>query len=185
MVDTTSLLCIHCLGGLYPLTSEERVCNYVLRMKIKFLIKEKRYVSWKMTNVFSSRFLLFRVWSMASSGILLEIQNLKPHPDVLNQNWPFQSFPRGSGHTLEFEKHCPRWFEPVSLSTGQRWGGTFLGNVGPSLLRQKTAQRHNIAYGRTNSVAQVPGGSGDTLLVLHQIICPLNSSWMLKWAPPH
>lgn len=92
------------------------------------------------TNVFSSRLLLFGVWSLASPGTLFEIQNLKPCPDLLNQNqnWPFKSFLRGSGHTPSFEKYCLKRLDSVSLSAGQCWGGNFLGNARPSWLSSGT-----------------------------------------------
>lgn len=37
---------------------------------------------------------------MALSGTLLEIQNLKPRPDLLNQNWPLQVSPG------DLDTHC-------------------------------------------------------------------------------
>lgn len=34
------------------------------------------------------------------------MQNLRPHPDLLNQNLHLTRFPRGYISTPEFEKHC-------------------------------------------------------------------------------
>lgn len=168
MVGTISLCCTHCLGVYIHPLQRQRVCNYVSRMRMRFLAKEKKKkgsVSRRMTNVFSSRPLL----DPLSPGTLLEIQNLNPCPDLLNQNWPFKSLPRESGHTLYFEKHCPRLLDSVFLSTGQRWGRTFVGSARPSLLKsgpgndvgegKRQPRGLMYPYVRKNSEAQVIGDS--------------------------
>lgn len=49
--------------------------------------------------------LLLKVWSLGTFGELLEMQTVKPHPDLLKQNLHFHEILRSFLCTLKFEKH--------------------------------------------------------------------------------
>lgn len=94
-------------------------------------------------------------------GGLLEIQTLRPHPDLLNQDLHFNKLPRGFWRKIQFEKH---WNCLHSHPTQQIWGQCQLNFNLHRLVQQLHHIQHDFLLFSCCSEAPLPTQMWEKLL---------------------